>query len=256
MSQVFLDILRLPERCILQKRLTKAFFLKHFSLTAGEKKLLNEGIEHMDWLASIKAAHVPAFVTETHSYEEVQVFAIQLRNSRVDRSGAKVAELVQKYVPYPLLLFVYDAENYLVNACTKRINMKEANKRTVESSITSPVLSLLYADAPAKAFHAALGFAQLDKGDLRSLYASYVNALVQCRAAALTGQYRNRPNMRSEEDLAILQRIDAVEAEIQALQAKANKDQPLRDQVAMNMAIQQRREVVGALQQRLAEERS
>jgi hypothetical protein len=250
-SQVFLDILRLPERCILQKRLTKAFFLKHFSLTAGEKKLLNEGIEHMDWLASIKAALVPAFVTETHSYEEVQVFAIELRNSRVDRSGAKVAELVQKYVPYPLLLIVYDAENYLVNTCTKRINQNDATKRTIEASVTSPILSLLYADASAKAFHEGLRFENLDKSDLRTLYGSYVQAVVQCRAAALTGHFRKRPYMRSEEDLATLQRIDALEAEIRALQAKVSKDQPLRERVAANMDIQRRRDAIAHLRKAL-----
>jgi len=246
-SQRFLDIVHLPERCILEKRLTKAFFLKHFTLSAAEKKLLNEGIEQMDWLASIKGTHVPAFVSETHSYEEVQIFAVQLRNSRVEQTGAKVADLVQKYVPYPLLLFVYDAENYLVNACAKRINLKEASKRTIETAISTPVLSLLYVDANAKAFHAGLHFEHLDKTDLRTLYNAYMQAVVQCRAAALTGTYRKRPALRSVEDLAYLQRIDGLEAEIRALKAMATRDHPLREKVAVNMEIQKLREEVEAL---------
>jgi hypothetical protein len=143
-------------------------------------------------------------------------------------------------VPYPLLLIVYDAENYLVNTCTKRINQNDATKRTIEASVTSPILSLLYADTSAKAFHEGLRFENLDKSDLRTLYSSYVQAVVQCRAAALTGHFRKRPYMRSEEDLAILQRIDALEAEIKALRAKATKDLPLREQVDLNMYIHQR----------------
>lgn len=258
MSQHFLRILGLPERCILQKRLTKAFFEKHFTLTAAEKKLLNEGIEHMDWLASIKAAHIPAYLTETHSYEEVQVFAVQLRAStasgRVEKAGTKVAELLQKYLPYHLLLFVYDAENYLVNVCTKRINQNDGSKRTLEANITSPVLSLLYADAPTKTFHEALHFAQLDKSDLRTLYASYMQAVVQCRAAAITGSFNKRPHVRSEQDLVTLQRIDALEAEIRALQAKVKKGQALREQVALNMDIQQSREEVEMLRKNLERE--
>jgi len=255
-SQLFLDILQLPERCLIQKRLTKAFFLKHFSLTAAEKKLLNEGIEQMDWLASIRAAHVPAYVSDTHSYEEVQVFAVELRTSsasgRVDRSGAKVADLVQKYVPYPVLLIVFDHENYLVNVCTKRINQNDASKRTVEASVSTPVLSLLYADELATSFHQALRFARLDKTDLRTLYDSYLQAVVQCRAAAQTGVFRERPHVRSAEDLATLQRMDALEAEIKALRAKATKDLPLREQVALNMDIQERREEIEALRRSLA----
>lgn len=252
MSPVFLGILQLPERCILQKRLTKAFFLKHFSLTAGEKKLLHEGIEHMDWLASIKASHVPASITDTHSYEEVQVFAVELRASRVDQSGSKVAELVQKYLPYPVLLFVYDRENYLVNACTKRINLNDASKRTVEASVSTPLLSLLYADERTNAFHRTLRFAQLDRTDLRTLYHSYQQAVVQCLAAARTGTFRERPHTRSTEDLATLQRMDALEAEIMALRTKATKNLPLREQVALNVQVQQRREEVEALRKSLA----
>ncbi|MCL4281299.1 MAG: DUF4391 domain-containing protein [Flavobacteriales bacterium] len=254
MSQLILDILQLPERCLIQKRLTKAFFLKHFSLTAAEKKLLNEGIDQMDWLASIRAAQVPAFTSDTYSYEEVQVFAVQLRLERVERTGTKVADLVQKYVPYPVLLFVYDRENYLVNASTKRINQNDASKRTLEASVNTPVLSLLYADAVAQAFHQALRFAQLDKTDLRTLYGGYMQAVVQCRAAAQTGVFRDRPAVRSAEDLATLQRIDALEAEIKVLRAKATKDLPLREQVAVNTDIQQRRAEQEALRRTLGRE--
>lgn len=256
MSPHFLDILQLPEHCILQKRLTKAFFLKHFTLSVAEKKLLNEGIEHMEWLASIKAASIPAYVTDTHSYEEVQVFAVELRTTstseRLDQVGEKVVAMVQKYVPYPLLLFVQDSENYLVNASIKRINLNDASKRTIEASLRTPVLSLLYADANAKGFFNALAFAQLDKTDLRTLYGSYMQAIVQCRAAALTGTFGKRTRARSTSDLEALQRIDALEAEIHALKAKVKKGQALREQVDLNMAIQEKRAVVENLKQKLA----
>ena len=59
---------------------------------------------------------------------------------------------------------------------------------------------------------------------------------------------------RSAEDLATLQRMDALEAEIKALRAKATKDLPLREQVAVNMDIQKRREEFEALRKRLTTE--
>lgn len=258
MSQLFLDILQLPERCLIQKRLTKAFFLKHFALSAAERKLLNEGIDQMDWLASIRAAHVPAFTSDTHSYEEVQVFAVELRASstsgRVEQSGPKVADLVQKYVPYPVLLFIYDRENYLVNASTKRINQNDASKRTLEASVNTPVLSLLYADEVTKAFHRALRFTQLDKTDLRTFYGGYMHAVLQCRAAAHTGVFRQRPHTRSAEDLVILQRIDALEAELAALRSKTSKGLPVREQVEANLIIHERKMMILDLRKQLGKE--
>ena len=41
MSFNYNQILNIPERCLLNKRLTKAFFLKNFDLSGTEKKLLN-----------------------------------------------------------------------------------------------------------------------------------------------------------------------------------------------------------------------
>jgi len=141
-----------------------------------------------------------------------------------------------------------------VNVCTKRINQNDASKRTLEASVTTPVLSLLYADELATGFHQALRFAQLDKTDLRTLYDSYLQAVVQCRAAAQSGVFRQRPHLRSAEDLATLQRMDALEAEIKALRAKATKDLPLREQVAMNMDMQKLRVELEGLRKTLGRE--
>jgi hypothetical protein len=48
-------ILQIPERCMVHKKITKAFFKRNFDLISGEKTLLDNLIA-IDWLASISPA--------------------------------------------------------------------------------------------------------------------------------------------------------------------------------------------------------
>ena len=50
------QILQLPERCLVNKKITKAFFKRNFDLTLTERKLLDDSaiIIQIDWIASLK----------------------------------------------------------------------------------------------------------------------------------------------------------------------------------------------------------
>ena len=63
-------IFQIPEAALLNKKLTKAFFLKHFKLSATEKKFLNQEIDEMLWLASLRPANIniPKVITQTRSF--------------------------------------------------------------------------------------------------------------------------------------------------------------------------------------------
>ncbi len=69
------DILNIPERNLVQQRLTKAFFLRIVGLTSAEKKLLNTSIEQMEIIAQLipEKSNIPAIVNSTDSYEQVLI---------------------------------------------------------------------------------------------------------------------------------------------------------------------------------------
>ena len=79
------NILHIPDRSLLEKRLTKAFFLKKFNLSAGEKKLVNAGIESMQWLACIKpsTANIPAHIEADYKYEEIQIMVCTVMDNKL-----------------------------------------------------------------------------------------------------------------------------------------------------------------------------
>ncbi|MCB0745858.1 MAG: DUF4391 domain-containing protein [Ignavibacteriae bacterium] len=247
------NILHIPDRSLLEKRLTKAFFLKNFNLSAGEKKLVNAGIEGMQWLASIKpsTANIPAHIEADYKYEEIQIMVCTVMDNKLKELAEKSMVLFQKYIPYQMLVIIEDANEFMINVCDKRINKNEPSKRTIERYFLTNSLSKLYKNNHSEAFYKALSFNNLNKTNLKLLYKSYIQAVVQYQAASITGNYQLRTNARTEEDMQHIAAIEQLEQDIVSLSNQIKKASQLNEKVQLNIQIKSNRDKIEALKQML-----
>ena len=253
MEFLYNNILHIPERSILDKRLTKAFFLKNFSLSAAEKKLLNNDIQSMTWLASIKpaTANIPVLINADYKYEEIQIMVCTVTDNKLNDIAEKCMILFQKYIPYQLLVIVEDANEFRINVCDKRINKAETNKRTIERYFNTISLSKLYKNDLNESFFNALHFNNLDKTNLELLYKSYIQAVVQFQAANITGSYQKRTNKRTDEDMQNLEAIELLERDITSLTSQIKKENQLNEKVQLNIKIQEKRKKIQSIKDTL-----
>tara|TARA_R110002049_G_scaffold275725_1_gene453838 strand:- start:14924 stop:15694 length:771 start_codon:yes stop_codon:yes gene_type:complete len=249
------NILNIPERNVLDKRLTKAFFLKNFTLSTSEKKILNNTIQQMSWLASIKpvTANIPAVINDEYKYEEIQVIVCTITDNTLDTHGEKCMQLFQKYIPYQIIVIVEDSNEFKINICDKRINKSETSKRTIERYFITNTLSKLYKNELNDAFYRALDFGNLDKTNLELLYKSYIQAVVQFQAASITGNYQKRTNARTQEDMEHLESIEQLDRDIVALSTQIKKESQLNEKVQLNIKIQKKRKEILELKKLLNE---
>jgi hypothetical protein len=255
LSLSYVDILNLPERSLLQKKLTKAFFLKNFDLSASEKKVLNSSIIQMEWLASLKPTNcnVPSIINDVVTYEEVQIMICNVGKEKVDEVATNCFQLFQKHIPYNMLVIVENDTEFKLNACEKRINQNDKTKRTIENQYTSGTISKLYKTEMGDAFLSALDFSKLDKTNLALLYREYCNAIVQFNSASVTGVFQARNTARTQEDLLMLNQMEDLERDISKLtnQLKAEKQQ--NQKVTLNMAIHQKRKQIEEIKIKLSQ---
>lgn len=235
-------ILNVPDRAIISKKISKAFFIRNFELSSADKKILNEIIT-MDWLASIKPSNtnIPIVQNEIYIFEEIQIMTCTLAGNIIKGTIDKVTNLFQKHIPYPILLVIENADEFVINVCDKKINQIDKSKRTIETLISSPNVSKLYKTELVTDFFKALDFAILDKNNLESTYKSYTSAIVQFQAALLTGTFNNRSSARTEDDLKHLETIQKIEKEILTLSNQIKKETQLNTRVSLNIEIQKKR---------------
>lgn len=244
-------ILNLPERTLVNKRLTKAFFKRNFDLTLSEKSLMDDYsiVIGLDWLASISpnTANIATYQDATSTFEEVQVISVEIGIPGFERNSQQVAELVQKYIPYHLVLCVYSGDRFLFNTCDKRINQNDASRRTIEKRYFTEAIKRKGNEERQEEFLASLSFDKLHKTDLKAFYNSYTQRIIALQTAGISGLFVPRSQSRSEADRAHLEKIENLTGEIAVLQARAKKETQLAVRVRLNTEIQQKRKEIDLL---------
>src|SRR5207244_694238 len=77
--------------------------LPYVARAADDKRRINDGLEEVHWLAALKPTTigVPEFRDSARDYLEIAVLSAVLR---VGAQAARLAELIHRAVPYPVLL--------------------------------------------------------------------------------------------------------------------------------------------------------
>ncbi|RZK25196.1 MAG: DUF4391 family protein, partial [Flavobacterium sp.] len=185
--------LNLPNACWVNQKLPKTFFKRNFDLTLSERKLLDDFsiIQQMDVVALINSetANIPSFTTETYSYEEIIVLAIQTTNEQFDRQKNKIIELVQKYLPNPTLLLLYDNQQIILNIAEKRINNNDITKRVLEKLYYTPNIALPINEVTTTSFLKSLAFEKANKLNLQNYYQHLIQCFIGLQTAQINGTF-------------------------------------------------------------------
>lgn len=251
MLNQIIHILNLPERCLVKKKITKAFFKRNFDMSSAEKNLLDDynAISAIDWIASISQANanVPAYQDYESTFEEIQVIAVTTSTESLTKNAAKTIDLVQKYIPYHILLIVHDGVNSIWNVTYKRINQNDNNKRIVDKKFTTDCITAKSTNKVHEAFLAALCFSRVPSTNLKVLYDGYVQCFVGLTTAPIIGTFETRPTDRTKQDVERLERITTLEKEITTLTNVAQKETQLNKKIELNTQVQQKRKQIELL---------
>jgi hypothetical protein len=228
--------------------------LKNFELSSTEKKVLNNTIQSMDWLASVKPSNsnIPEYKDENYVFEEVQFMLCTLNENTLSINSDKCISLFQKYIPYQIVLIVEDDNGFILNTCDKRINLNDKTKRTIEKQISTPVISKLYKNEITSDFFDSLDFVKQDKVSLQRLYKGYINSIIQLQSSIVIGSFSKRTNVRTEEDLKLLDSMNIIEKEVIRLTNQLKKETQMSSKVSLNMEIQKKRKEIEIIKNKLS----
>jgi hypothetical protein len=251
MLNPIIHILQLPEKCLVNKKITKAFFKRNFDMTSAERNILDDAnaIMSIDWIASISQANanVPAWQDAESTFEEIEVIAVTTNEENLNKQATRIIDLIQKYIPYHLILVVTDGAKTVLNVTYKRINQNDNNRRTVDKKFTSELIDLKGDNAIHKAFIESLDFCKLGSTDLRVLYDSYIQCFVGLNTAPIIGTFETRPAERTKEDVELLERISQLEKEITTLSNTSQKETQLNKRIELNTQLQHKRKQIEQL---------
>jgi hypothetical protein len=214
----------------------KKLLLENGAPTAADKRLINDGIKELLWLAALKATTigVPAYRNDVREYLEIAVLRLTLRTAA---KATRLVELVHRAVPYPLLLLTEQADHGAqieLSAAHKRWSQSQAGKTVLEGNVVA-------AEWDAErwpAFRDALALGKQPLTTLHALYQGWIDTLLALQAASITGAFSVTAN---DEHAALrrdaLQECARLDAEITRLRATAAKEKQISRRVELNLEL-------------------
>ena len=254
--KAFYDNLAVPDSCQLSKRLFKKQFYDNGQLNATDKKAFAEDIDNIAWRYTLKPStiNIPRFEDENVEYLEVAILQVTLTSGKRHK---RIAEVMQKAIPYPLLIvfvWVDDTDEQLaLNAADKRINRADSNKIVVETNHDTGWINLRQLKPWQEAF--LLDF-QITNFSYRNFYAFYqhmVQRIIALNCAKHTGCYvmGSDDNAMKSNTLEGLRRIDQLQLEKTELRNKLKKEKNMGTQVQLNMQVKQIADCIETIKQTL-----
>ncbi|WP_353238233.1 DUF4391 domain-containing protein [Limnohabitans sp.] len=232
--------LSLPPSAWVQQRVPKKLLTEHSAITASDRKLIQDQVQEVQWLAAIKPSNagVPTFEDAQRSYLELAVISISLRQATTSQMQ-RVAELLHRAVPYPVLLILDAGDTLAMSMAHIRWAQQEADKTVLDGDVLmATLLTHESASAAHNGFMAALPLQQQTRTHLHALVQSWMDTLSAWQAVAIMGQFVPSPSSEvAAQRREALRQCQALDVKISQLRAQASKEKQMGRLVEINGMI-------------------
>jgi hypothetical protein len=246
LTSLLISALALPLSCRVDQRVPKKMLVEKGAPTSADKRLINDTVEEFQWIAALKpnTVGVAEYRDNEREYLEVAVLSITTRHAAQSDGGAgkkppnttRLAELVHRAVPYPVLLLLGAPQGLFLSLAHKRWAQNEAGKVVLDGEpVTVDLAPDLTVEHP---FAQALALASQPQASLLTLYQGWIDCLTAWQAAQYTGTFTatDTPAQAAarREALRNCQRLELEGARLRALAAK---EKQLARLVDLNLAL-------------------
>lgn len=246
LTSVLVSALGLPASCRVDQRVPKKLLIENGAPTSADKRLINDCVEEVQWVAALKpnTVGVAEYRDDEREYLEVAVLCVAARHAPRGDSGnatkppniTRLAELVHRAVPYPVLLLLAAPQGVFLSLAHKRWAQNKAGKMVLDGEPATVDLALdMTAEHP---FVQGLALARQPQGSLLALYQGWIDCLSAWQAAKVTGTFTaaSTPAQAAarREALRTCQRLELEGARLRALAAK---EKQIARQVDLNLEL-------------------
>ena len=130
-----------PKECIEGSRIPKKLFYEEYDMSSSDKELFTKAIDKivLEYMFSEDRINIAAYKNDDIECEEVAVIRVFLHE---DSKYKRICEIIQRAIPYSLIVICEYKEKVLFNVASKRINKNDESKNTVEEMVFTDWISV------------------------------------------------------------------------------------------------------------------
>jgi hypothetical protein len=265
--------LNLPDKTYLGTRVAKKQLIENSQLSSSDKKAVQDDIEAIIWRNTLKnttlniSPYHEVIKTNNEStdkldsdsyvleYNEVAVIEVTIRSTK---RAKKIAEVIQRAIPYPILLVLHlkhvTAENepsVILNLATKRLSKADHSKLKVERFYQSSMLTNLHlADNTIESkFLNALALEKQSFVNFYEFYMGWVKQFLALEKSKHTNEFSESESQSVDIEQAklqagVLDSITSLEAKLSGIRQKIKQEGQINRKVELNIQAQQTKQLL------------
>lgn len=217
----------LPQSSYVGSTIFKRFFYENPRMGKNDKRIIREVVNRMTWLYSLQpeTINIIPYKDEEREYSEIQIIEVVLyKDSKLKR----LAEIMMREIPYPMVLIFKFQEKIKFNVAHQRISLIDSSKNTLEEIITTNWLE-----------QTSLLFSELDfmKFNFTSFYALYTDIVDVLSIYNFEEISSSHINITGEEARLLANSYQLLQQEINQLRSKLKKETQFNHKMEINIKI-------------------
>ena len=219
----------LPIGCRVDKVIYKKMFYESISMSQADKNLFKDSIEKIVWKYCLKTdnTNIMAYKDGIHDYPELEIINVELRE---EKRMARIADIVMRAIPYPMMLLFVLNNSYQIWVAQQRVSQADQRKTTIDSVLHTDWLEI------DDSIWEKLALTRQNSRDFFALYTGIYDAI----SLDLVERKVNAPmdnHVSGEEARALLLQIDKIDQELVDLRRQLKKETQFNRKLETNMKI-------------------
>ncbi len=184
----FYEKLAIPDSCYLGKRIFKKLFYENTQFNATDKKTFSNDIEAIEWRYTLKpeTINISRYEDDEREYFEVAVIQVTLKDPKRYK---RIALVIQRAIPYPLLIVFRHEDAIALSVAAKRINRADREKILAEELQETSWLIPARPTDYEKEFLEKIGITNFSYHNFYEFYNDLTDRITALNCAVHTGCY-------------------------------------------------------------------
>lgn len=274
--------LALPDSTFLGTKITKKMILENNDLSSSDKKLINEVVQSVEWLNTLKpeTLNIPIYVTETVEYIEVAVIKVALKADSSNRGKLKTtSKLFHTLIPYPIILLLESDGELAISLADKRINQADRSKLVIEHFYNSQWFNTGGLNNNENIFLNDFSLKNVSSVNYYELYQDFISKLIALETSYISGRFftqTSRKNdlantelssshenkvdtfdeslfteMSNQEKTRLLKELALLEGELNNIRNKIKKEVQMNEKLRLNLQARKVKQAISAITSKL-----
>lgn len=239
------DLLEVPRNCIVDNVIPKKDIFEAAESKTKDKKIFTDLIKQIKWCYNFTEDNirVDKYIDEERKYEEVELINIDLKYDNVHKIGIskfkedekidRIADIVMRFIPYPLILTIQYENELKFYASHIRESKADYDKIVLDGKTRSTNwMDIDNLSEIEEDFITKIQFDNLDRTDFYKFYNTYLEAIVQLDAAIIAD---GSVNMSIDEIERIYDEISVFDEKIKEIEKEISEEDNFNRKMDLNI---------------------